>query len=591
VLSDDGVAGRMKGAGIRVRAAGVTLAVALVAAAIVYTPRAWVSDLGPMPDAGEYAMSARNLAHLHGFVIELLGREYPPRYPPGFPLILAPVFWVPGATLASAIHVVAAFAVVAVLLTHALSRRLGGPVAGLLASGALVLRPVFVDWSHQVMTETATIAVATAIPVLLHHRAQRADTARRPFLVATGLLCGAAILMRHANVVFVPAVAIAVMIDPRVRARPWRSVTALGAGPALALGALGFYDQVTFGSVARTGYHYWVPYWHTSLAKAFSLAYAARQPGAVALGPFGGSANLVYYGAYLVSSVSSAWFALAAARGAVVLVRRGNAGARSVVVYAGALTTFLYLTYGLYFYQSGRFMAPLIGMFAALTGVGIADALRQLGRHRELPVRTVTLASAACLLALFGVIVEVRAVARRTYLAQRLVRGASEPAIAQPMSEAVAAYERTLPRGAVVVTGLPLTLLDPLVQRGIGVVGLARTRYWASPQFDATPVFPERTEEVARSIRAGIPVYTDAYSLAMAPTDPRYGPARAALQKFRLRPVGTTRPPALYRLEVDGPLISMGRWCSVWRCDTIRGSAAQGVNRPPRIAIIDMHDQ
>jgi hypothetical protein len=547
----------MKGAGIRVRAAVVTLAVALVAAAIVYTPRAWVSDLGPMPDAGEYAMSARNLAHLRGFVIELLGREYPPRYPPGFPLLLAPVFWLPGATLASAIHVVAAFAVVAVLLTHALARRLAGPVAGLLASGALLLRTVFVDWSHQVMTETATVAAATAIPVLLHRRAQHADTARHhPSLVAIGLVCGVAILMRHANVVFVPAVATALMTDPRVRADPWRSAIALGVGPALAIGALGFYDHFTFGSVARTGYYYWVPYWHTSLAKAFSLTYAAREPGAAALGPFGGSPNLVYYGAYLVLSVSSAWFALAAAWGAAGLVRGGNAGARSVVVYAGALTAFVYLTYGLYFYQSGRFMAPLIGMFAALTGVGVADALRQLGRHRELPLRTVTLASAACLLALLGVIVEMRAVAGRTYVAQRLVRGASEPAIAQPMSAAVTAYERTLPRGAVAVTGLPLTLLDSLVRRGIRVIGLARTSYWASPQLEGVPVFPERAEEIARSILAGIPVYTDAYSLAVAPTDPRYEAARAALQKFRLRPVETTRPTRLYRLDVDGRGIS-----------------------------------
>ena len=550
----------MRGAGSRARAAGVTLAVALVAAAVVYMPRAWVSDLGPMPDAGEYAVSARNLAHLRGFVIELLGREYPPRYPPGFPLLLAPVFWLPGATLASAIHVVAAFAVVAVLLTQTLARRLAGPVAGLLASGALLLRTVFVDWSHQVMNETATVAAATAIAVLLHRRAQHAgDAHRQSSLVAIGLVCGVAILLRYTNLVFVPAVATALLVDGRARADPWRSAIALGAGPAFALGVLGFYDHVTFGSVARTGYHYWVPYWHTSLAKTFSLAYAARQPGDAALGAFGGSPNLVYYGAYILLDVSSPWFALAAAWGATVLVRGGNAGSRSVVVYVGALTTFLYLTYGLYFYQSGRFMAPLIGVFAAVTGAGVADALRRLGRYRELSPRTVTLASAACLLALVGVIVEMRPVAGRTYIVRRLVRGASEPAIAQPMSAAVAAYERMLPRGAVAVTGLPLTMLDSLVKRGIRVVGLARTSYWASPQLERDPVFPERAEEIARSIASGIPVYTDAYSLTVAPTDPRYGPARAALKKFRLRPVGTTQPTRLYRLDVDGAAVSLGR--------------------------------
>ena len=542
----------MKGTGMRLRPTGVAVAVALAAAAVVYAPRAWVSDLGPMPDAGEYATSARNLAHRHGFVIELLGREYPPRYPPGFPLLLAPVFWLPGATLASAIHVVAAFAVLAVLLTYALARRLGGPVAGLLAAGAVLLRTEFVDWSHQVMSETATVATATAIAVLLHHRAQHAGDARRQTsLVAIGLVCGVAILMRYTNLVFVPAVATALLVDARVRAAPWRSAIALCAGPAFALGVLGLFDHVTFGSVARTGYHYWVPYWHTSLAKTFSLAYAARQPGSAALGAFGGSPNLIYYGAYILLNVSSVWFALAALWGAAVLVRRGDVGARTVVVYAGALTTLLYLTFGLYFYQSGRFMAPLIGVFAAVTGAGVADALRRLGRYRELSLRTVTLASAACLLALVGAIVEMRAVAGRTYIVRRLVLGASEAAIAQPMSAAVTAYEQVVPRGAVAVTALPLTMLDSLVKRGIRVVGLARTSYWASPQLERDPVLPERTEEIARSIESGIPVYTDAYSLSVTPTDPRYGPARAALKKFRLRPVETTRPTRLYRLDLD----------------------------------------
>ena len=542
----------MKGTGMRLGPTGVAVAVALAAAAVAYTPRAWVSDLGPMPDAGEYATSARNLAHLRGFIIELLGREYPPRYPPGFPLLLAPVFWLPGATRASAIHVVAAFAVVAVLLTYVLARRLGGPVAGLLAAGALLLRTEFVDWSHQVMSETATVAMATAIAVLLHHRAQHAGDARRQTsLVAIGLACGVAILMRYTNLVFVLAVATALLIDARVRAAPWRSAFALCAGPAFALGVLGLFDHITFGSVARTGYHYWVPYWHASLAKTFSLAYAARQPGAAALGAFGGSPNLIYYGAYILLNVSSAWFALAAVWGAAVLVRRGNVGTRTVVVYAAALTTFLYLTFGLYFYQSGRFMAPLIGVFAAITGAGVADALRRLGRYQELSLRTVTLASAVCLLALVGAIVEMRAVAGRTYIVRRLVLGASEPPIAQPMSAAVAAYEQMVPRGAVAVTALPLTMLDSLVKRGIRVVGLARTSYWASPQLERDPVFPERAEEIARSIESGIPVYTDAYTLTVNPTDPRYGPARAALKKFRLRAVEMTRPTRLYRLDID----------------------------------------
>lgn len=50
---------------LRVRhleAAG-TLAVALVAILALYIPISWIGDLGPVPDAQEYAVTARNLAH------------------------------------------------------------------------------------------------------------------------------------------------------------------------------------------------------------------------------------------------------------------------------------------------------------------------------------------------------------------------------------------------------------------------------------------------------------------------------------------------------------------------------------------------
>src|SRR5579883_2355808 len=73
----------------------------LLAFVALYFPAAQVADLGPLPDATEYATTADRLAHFHSFAIELLGKTYPSRYPFGFPLLLVPSYWLPGATLAN----------------------------------------------------------------------------------------------------------------------------------------------------------------------------------------------------------------------------------------------------------------------------------------------------------------------------------------------------------------------------------------------------------------------------------------------------------------------------------------------------------
>ena len=89
----------------------VSIAVMVAGGIVLVVLPSWVADLGPMPDAGEYAISARNLARQRGFTIDVLGHPYPPRYPIGFPLLLAPVYWMPFASLASGIYTVIAFSV------------------------------------------------------------------------------------------------------------------------------------------------------------------------------------------------------------------------------------------------------------------------------------------------------------------------------------------------------------------------------------------------------------------------------------------------------------------------------------------------
>jgi len=57
-----------------------TMVVVALAAALLFVAPSWVSDLGPIPDAIEYAVTAQRLAHLESFRLLMLGQELPSRY-------------------------------------------------------------------------------------------------------------------------------------------------------------------------------------------------------------------------------------------------------------------------------------------------------------------------------------------------------------------------------------------------------------------------------------------------------------------------------------------------------------------------------
>src|SRR5437867_2970015 len=81
--------------GRRFREAGpglMGLAAALILGAVLrWNPPSQASDLGPRPDALEYEEGARNLASGKGFCLIVESKKFAPRYPFGFPVLLAPV--------------------------------------------------------------------------------------------------------------------------------------------------------------------------------------------------------------------------------------------------------------------------------------------------------------------------------------------------------------------------------------------------------------------------------------------------------------------------------------------------------------------
>jgi len=509
---------------------GLVLLVALVAGAALAFPAGWLGDIQPAPDAVEYAVTAQRLAAGAPFALPWPGGAYPSRYSFGFPALLVPAYWLPGATLRSGLYAVIALAVVAIALVYLLGRRLLGRPGGLIAALALLLLPAYLGWSRAIMSETATVALVAAAALLLHAACSCVHTGRRDlFLCGAGLLAGVALLVRLNNVALLGALVAGglVGIGPR-RALP-RAALALGLGPACALVALALYNAQTFGGPLATGYRYWVPAWYSQFGTTFSLAYAFHAPPVVGdLNARPGLSNLAYYARSLTGTLpargslllTSGLAALAAFGGGAALPTPARP-ARAVVAFGLALAALTCAVYLPYFLADVRFLAPLAPLAALAIGnagrLG-SDFLREgLRAHRPRAALPRAACGALLLVVLLQNLLPAASTARDdSYLYRRFVRGdAITLRHAAPALDTIAAYRTIAAPGSILVTDL----LPPLLGAsgfgsGYRVAPLTRGEYWGQAQLrDTTPV-TDRQRLLLAALRAGTPIYLDEYSLA-----------------------------------------------------------------------------
>lgn len=208
---------------------------------------AWVANVQPDPRDGRfddtvwYHGTARHLLDGDGYVFPgdafcnfgsgIRCDETPPTalWAPGYSLILAGVFALPGDDIAAgrALNVAAGIALVAGI--YYLGRRLFDERAGLIAAGIVAVFPSLVFFSSLVLTES--LFVALAVGLLCLAAAWTLDRESSPLKVlAVGLAAGAVTMIRPEGIVFA---AIIVLTWIAVH-RSWRIVarhtTLLAAG-------------------------------------------------------------------------------------------------------------------------------------------------------------------------------------------------------------------------------------------------------------------------------------------------------------------------------------------------------------------------
>jgi hypothetical protein len=174
----------------------------VVLAALLVLSLSWtVRDFwDARPDAARYLLAARSLASGEGYAV--MGEPFRLR-PPGFSVLLAPLVAWRGFDFATLNLFVSLLGVVAVVLFYLLLvPRVGVPVA-LAAALVVWLNAQVQALSNQVLSDVPGLACALAVLLVLRRANARASLARE---VVLGLALAAAVYVRSANLLLLPAV-------------------------------------------------------------------------------------------------------------------------------------------------------------------------------------------------------------------------------------------------------------------------------------------------------------------------------------------------------------------------------------------------
>jgi len=214
-------------------------------------------DLQPEPDATEYFAGAVSLVREHDFVIHLADRTMPPRFPPGYSVVLAGAMLAGVEPIRAPFVVNAAASILLLLLVFAAGALEGSLLAGALGMLMLGATPGFVTLARSPLSEPVSFLLLFLVHWLLFRYVK---CGRLALGVTAAVLLGLVIGVRFANVFFGLAPLLAALsvvgLTPRQRLL---HLVALGAGIAIGIAPLLAYDRAAFGHVLGNGYQVWAP--------------------------------------------------------------------------------------------------------------------------------------------------------------------------------------------------------------------------------------------------------------------------------------------------------------------------------------------
>lgn len=390
---------------LRLAAAGLLVAlVGVSVAARVVNPDTFL-DLDPQPDSVEYVFAARMLSEQGVFSLRVNDQTVPSTYGWGFPLLLAPLFALPGTDYTDGQIVVLLCSAIAIVLVFIAARALFGAWPALVAAACLATSSIDVFLSGYILSEvpaTMMTCAALAAAILGARRwAARSAASALTLFAASGFALGYACWARLPTVVILPAfvtlvAAASARRDASGRLRfDWQPASAFAAALAVMAVPVLAYNTTTFGSPFRTGYNFWLDARYGDFNRVFAvnrldqrldeaLVFASGLIGAP-VGTFASRERTLAFAPFLVL----AWAFLAASVARAAAMRRqlpqprdtaaGNGrDGRTSVAFAIAALVAIIVNYGTFAVYSARpdlrFFHILVPWFA----VACAGGFRQI---------------------------------------------------------------------------------------------------------------------------------------------------------------------------------------------------------------------
>ena len=383
-----------------------------------------VADLFPPPDAVQYDTAAANLAAGRGYVLDVDGAIYPPRYPPGFPLLMVLGSPLTGTPVGFGIRTVQVLSAASILVAALLAFRAAGPWAGAATASILAVSGTHVEYSWFVMSDVPSAGLCALVGAW-GLGAQRRGSSRLEAL-ALGFAAAALALVRTSNVVILLPLLLVALAEPKTR-RDFRWIASLCAGMAIGLALVPLDRWWRFGSPFEDGYTFWVgDKVHSYDLTRYNYFAPSRHP------KLGGPANLPRYLAVLAGDGPLwAWpVGILLAVGLATSIGSRDDDTRRLGRFTAALLVAVLAFFGAYYWQSERFLLPAVPFAAAVAGIPIGLASPRWARPAGLALLAL---SVTLSLATYGPWLDAARLHRRTSTAGML-----------------AAVDRVAPRDAVV---------------------------------------------------------------------------------------------------------------------------------------------
>jgi 4-amino-4-deoxy-L-arabinose transferase-like glycosyltransferase len=287
---------------------------------------------------------------------------------------------------------------VLLILVYHLGGMLFGATAGGLAAWLLVLSPLDALVGTVILSDLpATTALIGALLCLVTAWTRAPGSRMRlPLVAIAGVVCAMGCWIRPGLVVVLPVLALAITLSPGRGPRTRLQAYARGLGSTAAFvvafgvvyAPLLAWNAATFGSVFRTGYHFWLPslFERSGVAFSWSHAFGAESAGAwrylqalVGLSQAGGVGSPVREWYEPLALYGPAVPVLAAVALASVARRSVRAGAeggaldqqpRFAALAVGVIVV-NYFFYSTYHYYDLRFLHLSVPLLVVLAGAGV----------------------------------------------------------------------------------------------------------------------------------------------------------------------------------------------------------------------------